>query len=258
MNLSVAQRWQVAAIILVGLNLRPVLASVPPLLDALQAATGMTDGAAGLMTALPVFVMGIGALSAAPLRRLLGERLGVLLGLAVIAIAAGARLAADHTGALLATGVAAGLGIAIAQALLPGYIKARLAAASSGVMGLYSTAIMGGAAIASVATPLMARQQSLSLSLAAWALPALVALACWARAAAAPRPSRMPQAPTARTGAAPGCWPFSSAWARAPTRWCWPGCRPTTPRWAGRRSRPAACWAPSRSRKSRPACWCPR
>ena len=26
--------------------------------------------------------------------------------------------------------------------------------------------------------------------------------------AAAPRPSRMPQAPTARTGAAPGCWPF--------------------------------------------------
>ncbi len=183
MNLSVAQRWQVAAIILVGLNLRPVLASVPPLLDALQAATGMSDGAAGLMTALPVFVMGIGALSAAPLRRLLGERLGVLLGLAVIAIAAGARLAADHTGALLATGVAAGLGIAIAQALLPGYIKARLAAASSGVMGLYSTAIMGGAAIASVATPLMARQQSLSLSLAAWALPALVALACWARAA---------------------------------------------------------------------------
>ena len=80
MNLSVAQRWQVAAIILVGLNLRPVLASVPPLLDALQAATGMSDGAAGLMTALPVFVMGIGALSAAPLRRLLGERLGVLLG----------------------------------------------------------------------------------------------------------------------------------------------------------------------------------
>ena len=107
----------------------------------------------------------------------------MLLGLAVIAIAAGARLAADHTGALLATGVAAGLGIAIAQALLPGYIKARLAAASSGVMGLYSTAIMGGAAIASVATPLMARQQSLSLSLAAWAVPALVALACWARAA---------------------------------------------------------------------------
>ena len=76
MNLSVAQRWQVAAIILVGLNLRPVLASVPPLLDALQAATGMTDGAAGLMTALPVFVMGIGALSAAPLRRPAGRAPG--------------------------------------------------------------------------------------------------------------------------------------------------------------------------------------
>ena len=168
----------------------------------------MTDGAAGLMTALPVFVMGIGALSAAPLRRLLGERLGVLLGLAVIAIAAGARLAADHTGALLATGVAAGLGIAIAQALLPGYIKARLAAASSGVMGLYSTAIMGGAAIASVATPLMARQQSLSLSLAAGPCPPWSRWPAGRAPPAAPRPSRMPQAPTARTGAAPGCWPF--------------------------------------------------
>ena len=31
--------WRIVAIILVGLNLRPVLASVPPLLDLVQAAT---------------------------------------------------------------------------------------------------------------------------------------------------------------------------------------------------------------------------
>ena len=60
--------WRIAAILLVGLNLRPVLASVPPLLDWVQAATRMSDTVAGLLTALPVFVMGLGALSVAPLR----------------------------------------------------------------------------------------------------------------------------------------------------------------------------------------------
>nr|WP_255468245.1 MFS transporter [Achromobacter sp. UMC71] len=161
------------------MNLRPVLASVPPLLDLVQAATRLSDSAAGLLTALPVFIMGLGALAAAPLRRLVNEQQGVALGLVLIAAATAGRHWASLPHVMLATGLVAGLGIAVTQALLPIYIKTRFAAAASGVMGLYSTAIMGGAAIASVAAPLAAQGGAWPDALALWAAPAALALVCW-------------------------------------------------------------------------------
>lgn len=181
--------WRIVAIILVGLNLRPVLASVPPLLDLVQAATRLSDSAAGLLTALPVFIMGLGALAAAPLRRVLNEQQGVALGLVLIAAATAGRHWAGLPHVMLATGLTAGLGIAITQALLPIYIKTRLPAQASRIMGLYSTAIMGGAAIASVAAPLAAQGGAWPDALALWAVPAGLALLCWlavARRAPAP------------------------------------------------------------------------
>jgi CP family cyanate transporter-like MFS transporter len=171
--------WRMFAIILVGLNLRPVLASVPPLLDLVQAATRMSDGTAGLLTALPVFVMGLGALGVAPLRRLMSEQQGVAIGLALIMMATAARLWSGQTGLMLATGVVAGLGIAMTQALLPIFIKTRFGAGSSGIMGIYSTAIMGGAAVASIAAPALAHHAGWPRALAVWAWPAALALACW-------------------------------------------------------------------------------
>lgn len=182
--------WRIVAIILVGLNLRPVLASVPPLLDLVQAATRLSDSAAGLLTALPVFIMGLGALAAAPLRRVLNEQQGVALGLVLIAAATAGRHWAGLPHVMLATGLTAGLGIAITQALLPIYIKTRLPAQASRIMGLYSTAIMGGAAIASVAAPLAAQGGAWPDALALWAVPAGLALLCWlAVARRAPTPA---------------------------------------------------------------------
>lgn len=189
--------WRIVAIILVGLNLRPVLASVPPLLDLVQAATRLSDSAAGLLTALPVFIMGLGALAAAPLRRVVNEQQGVALGLVLIAAATAGRHWAGLPHVMLATGLTAGLGIAITQALLPIYIKTRLPAQASRIMGLYSTAIMGGAAIASVAAPLAAQGGAWPDALALWAVPAGLALLCWLAVA-----RRAPAAATATARAA--------------------------------------------------------
>lgn len=189
--------WRIVAIILVGLNLRPVLASVPPLLDLVQAATRLSDSAAGLLTALPVFIMGLGALAAAPLRRVVNEQQGVALGLVLIAAATAGRHWAGLAHVMLATGLTAGLGIAITQALLPIYIKTRLPAQASRIMGLYSTAIMGGAAIASVAAPLAAQGGAWPDALALWAVPAGLALLCWLAVA-----RRAPAAATATARAA--------------------------------------------------------
>lgn len=179
MSSTYLNAWRVAAIILVGLNLRPVLASVPPLLDRLQAAIALSDSAAGLLTALPVFVMGLGALSVAPLRRMMREHHAIAVGVALVMAATACRLWAHDANLMLLTGVIAGLGIAVTQALLPYTIKAQFRSGVSAIMGLYSTAIMGGAAVASVASPVLAERVGWPQALAAWSVPAAAALLCW-------------------------------------------------------------------------------
>ncbi|AYD64804.1 MFS transporter [Achromobacter sp. B7] len=179
MSSTYLNAWRVAAIILVGLNLRPVLASVPPLLDRLQAAIALSDSAAGLLTALPVLVMGLGALSVAPLRRMMREHHAIAVGVALVMAATACRLWAHEANLMLLTGVIAGLGIAVTQALLPYTIKAQFSSGVSAIMGLYSTAIMGGAAVASVASPVLAERVGWPQALAAWSVPAAAALLCW-------------------------------------------------------------------------------
>ena len=47
-----------AAVVLLGLNLRTAVASLPPLLDTIRADLGLSGTAAGVLTALPVLCFG--------------------------------------------------------------------------------------------------------------------------------------------------------------------------------------------------------
>ncbi|WP_427144012.1 MFS transporter [Pseudomonas nitroreducens] len=181
------------AVVLAGLNLRPALASIGPLLDALQASAKLSDSLASLLTSLPVLLMGLGALGAAQLLRYFGVRGGVTFGLLLIALACVLRLLPGQVG-LLGGAVLAGLGIAACQALLPVFIRQRFGARIGGAMGAYSTAIMGGAVLASVASPWLAKAWGELPALAFWALPAVLALPVWIRTAkgAAPVSSAAP------------------------------------------------------------------
>ncbi|WP_175873270.1 MFS transporter [Burkholderia sp. BCC0397] len=199
--------WRLAAIVLVGLNLRPALAAVGPLLDMIQRATGIGDGAASLLTTIPILLMGLGALSARRLQRITGIAGGVWLGVALIGLACAARVGAQHAWLLLASACCAGVGIAMVQALLPGFVKAHFAARIGGAMGVYSTSIMGGAVLASVVAPFAAARWGWLAALAGWALPAAVAALAWPLASrggdalaggpvsvSGERPSRSPRA----------------------------------------------------------------
>lgn len=171
------------AIVLLGLNLRPVLAAIGPLLDRIQRDTGLDHVGASLLTSLPVVIMGLGALTAALLRQRLGERNGILLGVLLIALACLLRGLLPDASTLIATALLAGAGIAFVQALLPGLIKSRFAADSGRLIGFYSCAIMGGAAFGAALTPWLAQSIGWSWALASWTLPALLAAAIWQRAA---------------------------------------------------------------------------
>ncbi|WP_333990824.1 MFS transporter [Burkholderia cepacia] len=207
MNRFTSPGWRLAAIVLVGLNLRPALAAVGPLLDMIQRATGIGDGAASLLTTIPILLMGLGALSARRLQRVTGIAGGVWLGVALIGLACVSRIGAQHAWLLLASACCAGVGIAMVQALLPGFVKAHFATRIGGAMGVYSTSIMGGAVLASVVAPFAAARWGWLAALAGWALPAAVAALAWPLAsrggntlAAGPasathaRPSRSPRA----------------------------------------------------------------
>ncbi len=210
MNRFTSLGWRLAAIVLVGLNLRPALAAIGPLLDMIQRATGIGDGAASLLTTIPILLMGLGALGARRLQRVTGIAGGVWLGVVLIGLACASRFGAQHAWLLLASAGCAGIGIAMVQALLPGFVKAHFATRIGGAMGVYSTSIMGGAVLASVVAPFAAARWGWLVALAGWALPAAVAALAW------PLASRGGDAPASGPTAAP---PMQARPSRSPRAW---------------------------------------
>jgi CP family cyanate transporter-like MFS transporter len=206
-----AKALWLAAIVLVALNLRPVIASVPPLLDAVIGDLGLSATAAGLLTTVPVLCMGLFA----PVGAVASYRVGAerVLATSVALIALGALLRAlPGVGWLYAGTVAAGAGIAIAGALLPALVRARFPDRIGPVTGLYTAGLIGGAMLASAGTePLRARLGvSWPVALALWAIPAVVALAAWL-AVIRPARGRSWQA-TAFSVPSRGPWRDPAAW----------------------------------------------
>ena len=166
-------------IVALAINLRPAMATIGPLLNQIQAATGLDHAAASLMTTLPIAVMGLGALLGGPLQRRGRERIHVAIGIAIIAVACSARAIFSTAPGLLATALVTGIGIAIIQTLLPGFVKRTWGQRAGRVMGLYTTGIMGGAALAAALAAPLADRFGWSGALAVWTLPALIALPLW-------------------------------------------------------------------------------
>ena len=172
----------IIAIVGVALNLRPALAAIGPLLDMIEAETGLSHTQSSLLTSLPVFVMGLCALLGQHIASRFGERNGIAWGIALILIACWARYQASSSFSLLFTAVLAGVGIAFAQTLLPAFIKHRFSANAGNVFALYTTGIMAGAAIAAASAAKLAEYWRWPLALSIWAAPALLALILWSSA----------------------------------------------------------------------------
>lgn len=169
------------SIVLAGLNLRPILASVSPLMDVIQENTGLNDSLASLLTTVPVVLMGVCLLGATRLRRVLTDHNDILVGLILIFLASIARAFAPGSAQLLITAIAGGIGIPIVQALMPIVIRTQRRQRSASLMGIYSTAIMGGALVASSAAPWISDLCSWQIALSVWAIPAIIAIILWVR-----------------------------------------------------------------------------
>jgi CP family cyanate transporter-like MFS transporter len=172
--------WWLCGVILVAANLRPAIASVPPLADTIGADLHLSATALGVLTTLPVLCMGLFAPFGAPAARRFGS--DRVLGAAVALIAAGTALrAVPGSIVLYASSAVAGIGIAVAGALLPPLVRVRFPARIGPVTGAYTAGLIGGALLAASLTAPLHTGWRLGwpAALAVWALPAVLALAVW-------------------------------------------------------------------------------
>ena len=98
--------WTLAFLaVVVGINLRPIMASVSPIIPILHDMVGMDNQTAGLLTTLPVAMMGIFALFSPRLQAKVSEYQGVMLSLFAIAIACLLRFFIYSTFPILSTAI---------------------------------------------------------------------------------------------------------------------------------------------------------
>ncbi len=163
------------AMVSVSVNLRPAISSVPPLLDTIRDGLRLSHAAAGLITTIPVLLMGIVPAFAAMVAARQGSERLVLAALMLVGAGLVARLI-EMPSFLYLSSALCGIGIAAAQTLLPEIAKRRFGDRAALVMAIQAAAMTAGAGLAAV-TP--ALSPSWSVALAWWAAPAFAGALLW-------------------------------------------------------------------------------
>ncbi|MFB2680467.1 cyanate transporter [Shewanella mangrovisoli] len=167
------------SLLLIGLNLRPILASVGPLLPSIQQDISLSFALASMLTLLPVLAMGMGCFIGFKIAKGLGFANTVTVSLLFLLIATAMRFWVETANALICSALLAGMGIALIQTLMPTLIKQNFADKTPLMMGLYVTAIMGGAAMAASSAPFIAADLGWRAGLGHWTWLALAAILLW-------------------------------------------------------------------------------
>jgi len=168
-----------AAIVVVALNQRPAVVGVAPVLSDLRADTGLSSAMAGLLTTLPVLCFGAFAPVAPRLARRFGLETAVAASLVLLAAGIALRLISP-VALLYAGSLVAGAAIAVANVLMPAYVKREFTRPGA-VMGVYSAALnIGAAAAAALTVPIgLALDADWRVALGSWLVMALAALLLW-------------------------------------------------------------------------------
>ncbi|MCB5184203.1 CynX/NimT family MFS transporter [Methylobacillus gramineus] len=179
-HLSLHQRiLLILAIMLVAVNLRPALSSISPILTDIRLNIGLSISQAGILTTLPVACLGLFApLATIFSRRFTAERMLIPL-LVLLATGIALRGTLGISGLFFGSFLS-GLCIGMIGVLLPGIIKREFPQQATVMTGLYTMTLCLGAALAAgFSVPLMHAFDSLTISLAFWALPAILAAVLW-------------------------------------------------------------------------------
>lgn len=178
------EMWRTLAVLwLAGVGLRLSLLGVPPLLPAIHHDLRLDETAVGLLTGLPIVLLAATSVLGALLVARLGARGALIAGLALVALAGGARGLGGTAPVLYAMTVLMGLGIAVSQPALPALAQQWWPRRTGLATAIYSNGLLiGEIAGAALTLPLVAAVLGgrWTLGLLMWSAPvALTALAVW-------------------------------------------------------------------------------
>ncbi len=174
-----------AAILLVAVDLRPGIVSMGPLLPSIIRDFGLSHATASLLTTIPDLLMGALALPTPWLVRRYGRDPVLLVALLLLCVSTFARAFSPGVAWLLLATTGVGAGIAVAGALIAGFIKARFPTRAAAVMGLYATALSLGSTVAAGASGPVAANAAAGWRIGAglWSLLGVFAILAWAAVA---------------------------------------------------------------------------
>jgi MFS transporter, CP family, cyanate transporter len=168
----------VAAILLLGLNLRGPIIAVSPVLDTIAADLRIGEAAAGLLTSLPVLCFGVLTPLASVLLARAGLGRGVLISLVVLLVGIAVRSADGLPGALAGT-LLIGAAITVGNIAVPVVIGRDLPRHSGAVLGAYTASLNVGSMITLALTVPLADALGWRWALVTWGGLVLVAAAVW-------------------------------------------------------------------------------
>lgn len=158
-------------IILISINLRAPITSAGPIANLLQDYYGLSSAQVGLLTSLPLLAFGIVSFLVAvfqPVRAMCFGLLCIILGEIL-------RCVGGNTALFVGTAIM-GSGIAIANVLLPSFVKAKFPREIPKIMGIYSLVLNISAALGIIAIFPLTHVLPLPLAFSCWVILAILAL----------------------------------------------------------------------------------
>lgn len=169
-----------AALVLVGLALRPQVLVIGPLIGDIKADLAMSHAVAGLLGSIPVVCMGILAPLGPVLAGSIGPRLGAALCVALIVGFGVLRAVTPDALTALLTTVGIGVGMAIIGPILAMVVRLRAPGHPAAGTGAYVVGlVLGATATAAVAVPLAGAMGGWRGAVAAISASGLVSLVGW-------------------------------------------------------------------------------
>ena len=206
----------VAAILLLGVNLRGPIVAVSPVLDTISADLGISATTAGLLTGLPVLCFGLATPAASALLARFGLGRGVSISLVVL-LAGMLLRSVDGLPSALAGTLLIGIAITVGNVAVPVVIARDLPRRAGPVLGGYTAALNVGSMLTLSLTVPLASALGWRTAVASWGVLVLAALALWAYATRGP--IREPAAAAGHTGDATTDGGDDRTWWRRPTVW---------------------------------------
>ena len=157
-------------IILISINLRAPITSAGPIANLLQDYYGLSSAQVGLLTSLPLLAFGIVSFLVAifqPVRAMFFGLLCIILGEIL-------RCVGGNTALFVGTAIM-GSGIAIANVLLPSFVKAKFPREIPKIMGIYSLVLNISAALGIIAIFPLTHVLPLPLAFSCWVILAILA-----------------------------------------------------------------------------------